>query len=204
MTTPHANDPVFKSIFGKDWDSLPQVMKRHYANRPYTDETGIVEGVMKIESSPLGRLMTPFFRLAGTLVPYEGENIKATVMFTTTAHSDAFHFDRTFHFPRGDYRFHSRMTPVGGNELVEYMRFGIGWRMAYAWTGDKVILSHRGYVWNIFGILLPLPLGLLMGKGYAEETPLDVDTFSMRMEIRHPLWGKIYGYSGLFKITQDA
>ena len=158
---------------------------------------------MKVESSTLGRLMTPFFRLAGTLVPYEGDNIPATVAFVSIEDSDVFQFDRTFRFPgRPPYRFHSRMKPVGGNELVEFMRFGLGWRMAYAWTGEKVVLSHKGYVVKIFGLLLPLPLELLMGRGHAEETPLNDNEFSMTMEIVHPLWGKVYGYSGRFRVVE--
>lgn len=197
------NEPIFKSIFGNAWDSLPIVMKKHYANRPYQDDKVTVEGMMKVESSFLGRIMTPFFRLAGTLVPYEGDNIPATVIFVSTSDSDVFQFDRTFRFPgRPPYRFHSRMKSVGGNELVEFMRFGFGWHMAYAWTGEKVVLNHKGYVLNLFGFLLPLPLGLLIGKGYADETPINDNEFSMMMEIVHPLWGKVYGYSGRFRVME--
>lgn len=196
------NDPIFKSVFGKDWDHLPPVMKKHYANRPYHNDKVTVEGVMKVETSILGRIISPLFRLAGTLVPYEGDNIPATVVFISTSNSDEFQFDRTFYFPgRKPYRFHSRMKPVGGNELVEFMRFGLGWRMAYAWSGEKVVLAHRGYVLRLFGFLLPLPMGIFIGQGYAEETPLDDNSFSMMMEITHPLWGKVYGYSGSFKVV---
>ena len=195
--------PIFQTIFGSGWDSLPPVMKKHYANRPYQNDKVTVEGVMKVESSRLGKLLTPFFQLAGTLVPYEGDNVPATVVFVSTPNSDVFQFDRIFRFPgRKPYRFHSRMKPVGGNELVEFMRFGLGWHMAYAWNGEKVILTHRGYVLNLFGLLLPLPLGLLMGKGYAEEIPLNDNEFSMMMEIQHPLWGKVYGYSGRFRVVK--
>lgn len=197
--------PIFQPVFGADWDKLPPVMKRHYANRPYSNDKATVEGVMKVESSPLGRLLTPFFRLAGTLVPYEGENIPATVHFVSAAGSEAFQFDRTLRFPgREPYRFHSRMKPAGGGDMVEFMRFGLGWRAHFAWTGEKVTLTHRGYVLKLFGVLLPVPLGLVMGKGYAEETPTGDDTFSMMMEITHPLWGKVFGYSGVFRITKDA
>jgi hypothetical protein len=199
-----SNEPIFKSIFGQDWDTLPPVMRKHYANRPYHDDRVTLEGSMKIESSVLGRLLTPFFRLAGTLVPYEGENIPTTVHLISTATSGVFQFDRCFHFADKPYHFFSYMQPIGGNELVEFMRFGLGWRVAYHWNGDKVILTHRGYVLKLFGVLMPLPLGLIMGKGYAEETPINDDEFSMMMEIVHPLWGKIYGYSGIFKVSKEA
>jgi predicted DCC family thiol-disulfide oxidoreductase YuxK len=200
-----ASRPLFQPIFGADWDRLPHVMKRHYANRPYHDDKVTAEGVMRVESSPLGRLLTPLFMLAGTLVPYEGDNVPSTVHFVSSADSDAFGFERTFHFPgRPPFRFRSHMKPAGGNVLVEFMRFGLGWRMAYEWDGAKIVLAHKGYVLGLFGILIPLPLALIMGRGYAEETPLSDDEFSMMMEIRHPLWGKVYGYSGRFRITKDA
>ena len=160
---------------------------------------------MRIESSLLGKLLTPFFRLAGTLVPYEGDRVPATVHFLSQPGSDDFIFNRTFYFPgRKPYRFVSHMRPAGGNTLIEFMRLGIGWHMAYDWTGEKVTLTHKNYVLNFFGHPLPLPLSLLMGRGYAEETPIDEETFSMKMEIRHPLWGKVYGYSGTFRVTQEV
>jgi len=199
------SDPIFKSVFGTSWESLPPVIKKHYANRPHQNDRVTTEGVMKVESSITGKLMEPFFKLAGTLVPYEGDNVRATVHFVSTAESDDFHYERTFYFPgREPYRFYSRMKPVGGNELVEFMRFGLGWRMAYTWTGEKVVLTHRGYVLDLFFFLLPLPLGFIMGRGHAEEAPIDDNTFSMMMEIRHPLWGKVYGYNGVFKVTKEA
>ena len=197
--------PIFQPIFGKDWERLPPVMKKHYANRPYHEETTAVEGTLKIESSTVGNLLFPLFRMMKTLIPRTAEKVRTTVHFVTTESSDAFQFDRSMHFPDGmSYRFHSRMKPVGGNELVEFMRFGVGWRMAYSWNGEKVILAHRGYVLDLFGLLVPLPLGLILGKGYAEEIPLNDNEFSMMTEIRHPLWGKVYGYSGTFRVTKEA
>lgn len=96
------------------------------------------------------------------------------------------------------------MTPVGGNEMAEVMRFGLYWRSAFIWTGTKVILEHRGYGVRLLGIYIPLPLVLLMGKGYADETPIDDNSFSMSMKIVHPIWGMVFGYSGTFKMTKDV
>jgi predicted DCC family thiol-disulfide oxidoreductase YuxK len=196
--------PIFQSIFGQTWDSLPPVMKRHYANHPYCSEEVAVEGALKIEASRIGRLFFPLFKLMKTLIPREGNNIQTTVRFITSVDNNEFQFDRYMRFPDGaSYRFHSRMKPVGGNVLVETMSCGLGWRMAYEWTGEKVILQHKGYALNLFGFFLPLPIRLIMGAGYAEETPINDNEFSMITEIRHPLWGKIYGYSGCFKVVKD-
>lgn len=199
------DDPVFKSVFGASWEELPHVMKRHYANRPYRHDIATVEGTLRVESSPLGRFFNPLFRLTGTLVPYEGDNVPVTVNFITNVDSNAFWFDRTFHFPgKAPYRFRSQMLPMGGNDMVELMGPGMGWRSAFSWDGEKVMLAHKGYVIRLFGIMIPVPLTFLLGAGYAEEIALDENTFSMMTEIRHPLWGKVFGYDGTFKVTKDA
>ena len=41
-------EPIFKSIFGSSWESLPDVMKKHYANRPNSDDR--VEVIGKIDT----------------------------------------------------------------------------------------------------------------------------------------------------------
>jgi predicted DCC family thiol-disulfide oxidoreductase YuxK len=196
--------PLFKSVFGDDWDKLPVVMRRHYANRAYQNDLVTVTGSLNVQSSFLGRLLKPAFRWAKALVPHEGTHIPVTVDFITDVQSNAFRFERTFFFPgRTPYVFRSSMIPIGRNEMVEMMGRGFGWRLAYRWNGQKVILAHKGYVIRLFGIFIPMPLTLLMGAGYAEETAISEDTFSMWTEIRHPLWGKVFGYDGTFIITKD-
>ncbi len=201
----NAHEPVFKPVFGDAWPHLPKVMQRHYANRAYRDDVATVEGTLQVESSVIGRLLKPVFLLTGVLVPYEGKDVPVTVNFISESRSNAFRFERTFSFPgRRPYKFLSKMVPRGGNEIVELMGPGLGWRSAYSWNGEKVVLAHRGYVISVLGALLPVPLTFLLGSGYAEEIPIDDDTFSMMTEIRHPLWGRIFGYNGTFKITKDA
>lgn len=161
-------------------------------------------GSLNIHLSPIARLLKPVFRCTGTLVPYEGKDVPVTVDFVTETGSAAFRFERRFEFPgRAPYYFRSAMFPLGGNEVVEMMRCGLGWRAAYSWDGAKVILAHRGYVVRLFGMLVPVPLALLMGRGYAEEHPLSDDSFSMWTETRHLLWGRVFGYDGIFTVTKD-
>lgn len=194
--------PIFKSIFGADWERLPPVMHKHYANLAYTSQVSVAEGTMEIRRSRLAKILSPVFRAAGTLVPRDGMNIPVAVRFISRADADTFELERHFHFPDKEYVFHSRMKPVGGNELVEFMRFGLGWRFACRWTGEKILLQHKGYGLSLFGRLVPLPLGLLLGAGNAEETPLDNDRFAMHMDIRHPLWGEVYRYCGVFRMVE--
>ena len=94
------------------------------------------------------------------------------------------------------------MEWMSSNELIEFMGFGIGWRNAYEWSDDTVILRHRGYVWRIFGIVIPLPLTPIIGKAWAEEKALSANSFSMWTHIKHPLFGEMLRYAGPFEITE--
>lgn len=195
--------PLFAAIFGDTWHGLPPVMHKHYANRAYHNDEAVAEGVMIVKSSILGRLLSPLFRLSGTLVPYEGEGIEATVRFLTRATDNSFTLERTFRFPgRKPYVFKSAMQPQGGAEIVEFTRLGLGWHMRYGWNGRKVTLTHRRYVIRLFGKLIPMPLEWIIGKTYAEETPVDDRTFSMKMEMHHKIFGHVFSYSGIFTMTK--
>lgn len=196
------NEPVFKSVFGADWGKLPPVMKKHYACRRGMDDTVTVTGEMDIYVSRLIKIIAPFLRFFGALVPFAGKDVPVTVHFRSQNNSDIFILDRRFNFPdKNHYRFCSSMQPIGGNEVIEFMRYGLGWKAAFSWTGDRVVLRHKGYVLKVYKFFIPLPLALLIGKGDAEEWPVTEDSFSMKMQISHPLWGKVYQYSGVFKVV---
>ena len=92
------------------------------------------------------------------------------------------------------------MIPLGGNLLIERMRFGLGWKLAYDWDGRKVILSHRGYVWQIGTWTIPIPLEWLIGKGYAEEEAISDERFCMWTHTLHPWFGEMFRYEGEFCI----
>ena len=144
-----AQAPLFQSIFGPAWDTLSPMMQRRYYVRPFSDDRVTVEGVLDVKLSPLAQLLSPFLKIVGALVPYAGSGIPVTVSFYSTPGRRDFHFDRTFHFPDRSYSFHSRMEPLTGGEMIEFMRFGLGWRFWYGVEGCKVVLRHRGYVWRV-------------------------------------------------------
>lgn len=195
------SEPTFKSIFGTEsWDDLPPVMKAHYANRPYSHDEFLVKGTLDVMCKPPLSWLAPIMKLLRQIPARNETGVPVTVYFKSDPHSKAFHFVRTFHFNDGDYIFHSRMMQIKGNDVIEIMRFGLGWRMLYSWDGEKVVLAHKGYALHIFGRFIPLPLTFLMGKGYAEERAVDDKTFDMITHITHPWWGKVYEYKGRFEI----
>lgn len=199
----HLKDaPIFKNIFGSSWDDLPPVIRKHYANRPYTDDLTVVEGTLDVMCRGPLKALSPLMKLLGQIPTHTENNVPVTVRFQSDKNSKAFQFNRTFHFKNvPTYVFRSRMLQIKGDEVIEIMRFGLGWKMQYRWTGEKVVLEHRGYALNLFGHFIPVPLTIFMGRGYAEEIPVDDNTFDMMTNIIHPLWGKIYEYKGRFSVV---
>jgi hypothetical protein len=199
-----STEPTFKNVFGDSWDDLPIVMKKHYVNRPYSKDRAIVEGTLDIMCAGPIKLLAPLFWLMGNIPPRNENGVAVTVYFDSDENSKAFHFNRIFYFKnRKPYHFRSRMVPVTDNEIIELMRFGFGWRMNYCWEDNRVKLKHKGYVFNLFGYLIPMPLTFFIGEGNAEEVAIDDNTFAMDVRITHSLWGEIYGYKGQFKVTQE-
>lgn len=195
------NTPLFRPVFGDAWDDLPPVMKKRYANRPYTDDVVTVEGRLDVTCAGPIRALRPLFLVFGTVPPFSQDAVPVTVRFKSDRNSQAYHFHRLFRFQgRKPYPFRSRMVRIRDNEVVEIMRFGIGWRMRLVWENGRVILKPRGFVLSWFGHFMPLPIGFLMGRGQAEEIPVDDDHFDMVAEMIHPLWGRFYQYRGRFRV----
>lgn len=196
------HEPVFGSIFGAAWEQLPAVMKQHYANRAYTADETVVNGRLDVMSKAPLTWIAAVVKLLGQMPVYNENNVPVTVRFQSDKNTKAFIFNRVFNFKdTRPYEFRSRMLQIKGAEVIDLMRFGIGWRMRYAWDGEKIILAHRGYALKLLGHIIPLPLTLLIGAGYAEERAVDETTFDMLTRLVHPLWGKIYEYKGRFEIS---
>lgn len=194
-------EPIFKSIFAETWDHLLPVMHKHYANRPFSHDVTVVEGVLDVWCAWPMKLLAPLMKLMGQIPVRSEKNVAVSVHFKSEPNSKVFHLKRTFYFKNSKpYVFHSRMVQIKDDEVVEMMKFGIGWKMRCFWDGEKVVLQHCGYTLNLFGKFIPLPLTFLLGKAYAEETAIDDNTFDMLTHITHPWWGKIYEYKGRFTV----
>lgn len=195
--------PIFQPIFGNQWGNLPIVIKKHYANRPYSDDKVIVDGIMNVECHWPMKLAAPFYRLMGSIPLVTEYGIRCTVHFDSFKNSKHFGFLRHFWFvQRRFYSFRSRMLAIGEDKVIEIMRFGFCWKTRYAWQDETVRLIHDGYGLYWFGHLIPLPITGILGRGDAEERAIDDDHFAMNVTIRHPIFGVMYSYSGRFKVIQ--
>jgi hypothetical protein len=202
MTQP----PVFQQALGPAWERLGEVVRRHYAMAPFSGDQVCVRGVMsEVWHAPWATLLMPFGRLFGALVPHTGSHVPIEVHYSCRPANAHLYWDRVFHFPgRPLFHFRSHMEHDAGKgaEVIEYVRLGIGMRLAVSAEDGALVFRDLGYVWRIAGLRIPLPLGLLLGTAYVEERPDpdDADRFTMQMRLRHRWFGDVFRYSGRFHL----
>jgi hypothetical protein len=198
--------PIFQQALGPGWEQLGDVIRRHYTMAPFSNAHVCVRGTMdEVHHSPWARVLMPFGRLFGALVPYKGTRVPIEVHYRCRPGNALLYWDRVFSFEgRAPFHFRSHMAraPAGGGEVIEYVRFGLGMRLAVSAEEGALVFRDLGYVWRLGRLHLPLPLGLLMGTAYVEERPDpdDADRFTMRMVLRHRWFGDVFRYSGRFRL----
>ncbi|MCP3669180.1 MAG: DUF4166 domain-containing protein [Gammaproteobacteria bacterium] len=155
---------------------------------------------MKVEASMVGKIFITSCRLFEALVPFTGHDIPVTVRNWSRADSAAMFWHRTFCYPgKQPVIFRSRMEYAGNNEIVEYVKYGLGIRMKLSTEGETLRYDSLGYQWDLGPFTLRIPDWLLLGKAVIRETPISEQTFQVAFDINHPLWGHTFGYSGQFK-----
>lgn len=198
--------PVIKQALGKNWDDLDDIVKQHYEMTSGESSEMTIKGVMdEVYHSNIAKLFLLPGRFFGALVPYKGRNIPTEVRnWTSEEDCKAMFWHRTLDFPnKAPLIFASRMEHIKDDEIIEYVRYGMGIRMSMSVDDGALIFKSKGYVWKIGGISIPIPTWLILGEAKIIEKGTAVDKFYINFEMVHPLFGKTFSYSGHFYITDD-
>lgn len=194
---------VFQSVLADDWDNLGSIIRRHYFLKPKSKDAICVTGEMsEIHHTKIAKLLIPFGLLFGAIVPYRGKNIPIDVHYTSNPNNSNIYWDRVFKFKNGNFHFKSYMEPVKENEVIEFVRFGVGIRLKVTAENGALVFRDIGYIWRVRGYNIPIPGKWLMGKVYVEERPIDDKYFSMKMTLEHPLLGILFKYTGKFELHE--
>ncbi len=197
------HEPVFKNVLADDWDKLGSVIKHHYSLMPFSDDYICVTGQMlEIFHSAIAKLFIPFGLLFGAVVPYRAKNIPVDVHYNSNHNNGHIYWDRVFKFTdKKHFHFKSHMEHVEGNEVIEYVRFGVGMRLQVTAEGGALVFRDIGYIWRVGSIKIPIPVNWVFGNAYVEERPVDEDNFTMKMVLTHPLFGVMFRYNGQFSLA---
>jgi len=196
------NDPIIKQILGQQWDGLADIIKEHYALRPFSSDHIVVKGEMdEIYHSHFAKILIPFGWLLGAIVPFNRNNVPTEVHYNSRPENSNIYWHRMFQFKsRKVFHFKSHMEQQGPKQVIEFVRFGVGMKLAITVEEGNLIFRSIGFVWRVFGIKIPVPLKLLFGDAYIVERAIDAKTFAMKMCIKHRLFGELFRYSGQFRL----
>ncbi len=196
-------DPMMKRVLGAAWSELAPAVRAHYALSPSCNDQLILTGIMnEVYHSRLAKLFILFGRVFGALVPYQGTQIPTVVRnWTERSDCNALHWHRTLEFPdRGPVSFNSRMVSRHPNEIIEYVKYGMGIRMAISVIDHALVYRGIDYVWKIADRRIHLPNWLILGNAVIIEQALSETHILLNFEINHPVLGKTFSYSGEFSV----
>jgi hypothetical protein len=92
------------------------------------------------------------------------------------------------------------MEHLGGNEIVEFVRFGLGLCLKLTIVDGALCYTTAGYLWRIGPLHLRFPDWLLLGSGTIIERTIDSELIELDFTLTHPLFGLSYSYVGRFHI----
>jgi hypothetical protein len=196
-------EPVIKKALGNRWEQLSDAIKRHYDICPGEDNTLNLHGEMsEVFHSNIAKLFLLPGRLFGALVPYRGRNIPTQVTnWTCKLNNNAMYWHRTLKFPgHPEVIFQSRMEHVTGNEIIEYVKYGMGIRLALFEENHALVYRGLGYVMRLGNLKLPIPNWLVLGEATIVEEAVSDHAVRLDFKMIHPVFGKTFGYSGYFAI----
>ncbi|GAB6042970.1 DUF4166 domain-containing protein [Endothiovibrio diazotrophicus] len=200
-------EAVIQRALGAGWERLAPVVRRHYDLRVDGERAASIRGVMaEVHHNRAALPFLWFGRLFGALVPYRGRQVPVTVRnWVEEGSPEVMRWHRVFRFPgREPWSFRSTMEHVQGDEIVETVRFGMAIRMAMSERNGALLFEGRGYRWRIGGFTLHLPEWLILGHGRIVEEALSETRFRIEFEMRHPLLGRTFAYSGEFELEEPA
>ena len=197
--------PVIKKALGENWDKLADVIKRHYDITPGQSSNMTIKGIMdEVYHSSIAKLFILPGRIFGALVPYKGKNIPTEVHnWTTIDNNEAMFWHRTLTFPgKSPAIFKSRMEHIKNDEIIEYVRYGMGIRMKMSVENGALFFKSIGYVWKLAGMEIPIPNWAILGDAEIIEKAISDDEFFIDFKIIHPLFGRTFAYSGVYAIRK--
>ncbi len=197
--------PLMRRALGDDWSQLHVGVRRHYDLPGAAASELTLEGIMdEVDHAAVAKPLLLLGRAFGALLDERGRNVPVTVR--NRGDADALHWHRSFHFTgRAPLLFRSRMQHLGGDEIVEYVRFGLGICMRVEVCDGALRYTSRGYRWQLGPLAVRLPDWLLLGRAVIEERGIDERTVALEFAINHPWWGETFRYCGRFRFaTEDA
>lgn len=189
-------NPIAHAL-GSNWSKLAPAIRMHYSS----DKKMTLKGTMdEVWHSKIAGFFIFFSRFLGALVPFTGSNVPTITHNWLSEDNLKYFFRREFHFEKKrPLTFSSHMEYYKKDEIIEYVKFGVGIRMKLTVEDGTLVYTIIDYIQDLKYFKIHIPSVLLLGGGHIIEKQINANTIRVEFELTHPIFGKTFTYSGNFK-----
>lgn len=194
---------LFKKILGAEWGLLHPDIQARFDKNPVPDQPLYYSGrLTELACSRFGRalgyLTRPFIQ--GALMPYNDRDFPVDIQVYSKRQCTSIFKQRIYRLNgRKPVMFTSFMAEGPRSEVFEYVGAGLGMKLVLSVRQGNLHFESDGYFWQILGVRIPLPGILTPGKTFLCHRNNSANQFDIRIEIRHPLFGRTFLQTGVFR-----
>lgn len=209
MTRAFASEgELFREALGDNWGDLhPDIQKRFDKNPTPGNPlryTGVLDELYCSRwGMVLGHLTKPFIK--GALIPYSQNGVPVDIRVYSIEDDPNIYKERNYKLVnRKSVLFTSHMTRSLKGEVLEYVGMGLGMKLIVSAVGGDLHFQSDGYFWDVGLFRVPIPDLFTPGKTFLKHVNRAPDSFSIRIEILHSIFGRTFLQTGTFSEIGDA
>jgi len=150
----------------------------------------------------LGYLTMPMIK--GALIPYSDSHFPVDIEVYSKPDCLSIFKQRIYRLHgRKPIQFISFMREGEQGEVLEYVGMGLGMKLVLHVHEGNLYFTSDGYFWEVLGYRIPLPGILTPGKTFLCHRNDHPSQFSIRIEIKHCLFGITFTQVGVFHELTD-
>jgi hypothetical protein len=200
---------LFKRILGADWSKLHHDIQMRFAKNPGPNKPLLFRGTMsELRCSLAGKILAYITKpmINGALIPFSDTNFPVDIQVYAKSDCRAIFKHRIYRLHgRKPIQFASRMQESEKGEVLEYVGMGLGMKLILHVHGGDLYFTSDGYFWEIRGRRIPIPGIFTPGKTFLCHRNDSPGQFSIRIEIKHCLFGTTFLQVGVFhEIAEHA
>ncbi|MET1076456.1 MAG: DUF4166 domain-containing protein [Pseudomonas sp.] len=193
---------LFKRILGERWRALHPDIQRRFECNPLPGQPLLYSGRLEeLSCSFWGRLfgLLTWPLIKGALIPHTALDFPVDIrVYSKPACSHIFK-ERTYRLPgRKPILFTSHMKQSPAGEVLEYVGLGLGMKLRVFEQEHNLHFQSDGYFWDLGFVRVPVHAWLSPGVTYLSHVNEGPNQFRIRIDIIHPLLGRMFTQAGVF------
>jgi hypothetical protein len=192
--------PDFAALVGRvGWFRLHRDIRRRF-EMGHAAKPVVYRGVMRLDRSVIGLVFAAAARLVGGPLPMRAASKVPTEVGVYGDGRGGIVWERWLRFARGRAACVRSTKRSGlGDTLLECVDGGLGMVLSVFEEGGALVFESRSYFLHFAGLRLPIPAFATPGRCRVTHSAEGPDTFRFTMEMVHPLWGRTFRQTGVFK-----